>query len=253
MSNLMNLRDLGGYKAADGKIVKPGWLFRSNHLMGLTEEDFNKLEAIAGGRELIIVDFRRPRELKEVPNDDVKDAVFINLDVISDADNGIIVKLQDFLEYATARLAEERMHSIYKSFIHMQSATKSFAEFLRICTKGERTILFHCHHGKDRTGFAAMLLLKILGVSDEDIYDDYLKTLAGGAKMKEEILKAYQGKGFDGERMEAAAVLNSVKREYLETSFKTIEAEYGSFENYIKLGLGITDEEIKKLKELYLE
>ena len=253
MSRLMNFRDLGGYKTADGKVVKTGWLFRSNHLKNLTEEDFIKLEEIAGGREIVIVDFRRPRELEEIPNDDIKNAVSVNLDVICDADKGIIVKLQNFLEYATPELAEERMHSIYRSFVHMESSKKGFAEFLRICAKGGKTILFHCYHGKDRTGFAAMLLLKILGVSDEDIYEDFLKSLDGLVKMRDEILKAYKDRGFEGGRMEAVSILNSIKRGYLETSLKTIDEEYGNFENYLHQGLGITANETDILKSMYLE
>ncbi|KAJ1671552.1 hypothetical protein GGF38_000718 [Coemansia sp. RSA 25] len=37
-------------------------------------------------------------------------------------------------------------------------------------------ILFHCQHGKDRTGIVAMLLLGILGVDDEVIVADYAQS-----------------------------------------------------------------------------
>lgn len=44
----------------------------------------------------------------------------------------------------------------------------------------------------------------------------------------------------------------SVDQDYLCTSFETAHREYGSFENYIETGLGIGQEEQKRLKELYL-
>jgi hypothetical protein len=36
-----------------------------------------------------------------------------------------------------------------------------------------QAVLFHCSHGKDRTGIIAALLLKCAGVSDEDVITDY--------------------------------------------------------------------------------
>jgi protein-tyrosine phosphatase len=36
-----------------------------------------------------------------------------------------------------------------------------------------QAVLFHCSHGKDRTGIIAALLLKCAGVSDEDVINDY--------------------------------------------------------------------------------
>ena len=35
-------------------------------------------------------------------------------------------------------------------------------------------LLFHCTAGKDRTGFAAAITLRLLGVPEETILEDYL-------------------------------------------------------------------------------
>ena len=37
-------------------------------------------------------------------------------------------------------------------------------------------LLFHCTAGKDRTGVVAMLMLKLAGVSDDDVIRDYHAT-----------------------------------------------------------------------------
>ena len=40
----------------------------------------------------------------------------------------------------------------------------------------EGSTLWHCSLGKDRAGMAAVIVEKILGVSDEDILADYMET-----------------------------------------------------------------------------
>ncbi|KAI8320357.1 hypothetical protein GQ54DRAFT_238991, partial [Martensiomyces pterosporus] len=54
---------------------------------------------------------------------------------------------------------------------------EEFASVLRIFADPcAYPILFHCQHGKDRTGIVAMLLLGILGVDDEIIAEDYAQS-----------------------------------------------------------------------------
>ncbi|KAJ2743998.1 hypothetical protein GGI20_003325 [Coemansia sp. BCRC 34301] len=54
---------------------------------------------------------------------------------------------------------------------------EEFAAVLRIFADPcAYPILFHCQHGKDRTGIVAMLLLGILGVDDEVIVADYAQS-----------------------------------------------------------------------------
>ncbi|MFL2714312.1 MAG: tyrosine-protein phosphatase [Gammaproteobacteria bacterium] len=39
----------------------------------------------------------------------------------------------------------------------------------------------------------------------------------------------------------------------METAFKTAEEKYGSLENFIRVGLNISDADIKKLRNKFLE
>ena len=41
-----NFRDVGGYTTQDGRRVRRGQVFRSDHLAGLTAEDLQQLQAI---------------------------------------------------------------------------------------------------------------------------------------------------------------------------------------------------------------
>ncbi|HYR65689.1 MAG TPA: tyrosine-protein phosphatase, partial [Reyranella sp.] len=60
-----NFRDLGGYRTADGRIVRRATVFRSAHLGNLTEEDRAALGRL-GVRT--IVDLRGVNEAAETPH-----------------------------------------------------------------------------------------------------------------------------------------------------------------------------------------
>ena len=47
--------------------------------------------------------------------------------------------------------------------------------------------------------------------------------------------------------------LLGVEREYIETAFQTAEEKYGSLENFIRDGLNISDEDIQKLRNKFIE
>jgi protein tyrosine/serine phosphatase len=57
------------------------------------------------------------------------------------------------------------------------SGTSSFnLEFRDIAEEGEWRTVIHCRAGKDRTGVLIAVLLNLLGVSDEQIAEDYSLT-----------------------------------------------------------------------------
>lgn len=72
---------------------------------------------------------------------------------------------------------EKMMSSIYANLVSTVSAKKSYHEFLALLLGLEgQPVIFHCSAGKDRTGFATALVLRLLGASMEAIYTDYLLT-----------------------------------------------------------------------------
>ena len=46
--------------------------------------------------------------------------------------------------------------------------------------------------------------------------------------------------------------LFSTEKEYIENYYLTLEEKFGSFENYIHEGLGLTDKEVSEFREKYL-
>lgn len=69
------------------------------------------------------------------------------------------------------------MHSLLESYEEMlQCCGEKLAQALKLITVTQPPILFHCTLGKDRTGILAILVLSILGASDEAIVADYALT-----------------------------------------------------------------------------
>ena len=131
--------------------------------------------------------------------------------------------------------------------------TPEFQRFLReVLSSNGRPLLFHCAAGKDRTGFGAAILLRMLGVPHETVMQDYVLTdkyLLGAYKWRLAIAQLLKGRGF------ANGVRGFMRAhpDYLTAAFNTLEAAHGSFENYVRDGLGMTEQDIERLRQMYLE
>ena len=62
---------------------------------------------------------------------------------------------------------------VHESYARMPFGNPAYRALFGAIRAGQTPILFHCTAGKDRTGVAAALILKALGVSREDIVEDY--------------------------------------------------------------------------------
>lgn len=167
-----NLRDLGGYRAADGRRVRMGRVFRGASLANLTDADLVQFGTL-GTRT--VCDLRGGQESgrapSRLPEADAPDIVPLSIEP------RIGASLRDLL----ARNATEGKDM----FAVLQTAYSAYATehlpryralFTLLLEAGRLPLLFHCSAGKDRTGFGAALLLTALGVPRETVMADYLAT-----------------------------------------------------------------------------
>jgi protein-tyrosine phosphatase len=166
-----NLRDLGGYRTADGQRVRMGRVFRSGSLANLTDADLARFGTL-GIRT--ICDLRGVRESERapsrLPDADTPDVVPLPIEPRVGA------SLRDLLrrEEATGEDTYALLQAAYSAYAgeHLPRYRALFALLL----DGQLPLLFHCSAGKDRTGFGAALLLTTLGVPREAVVADYLAT-----------------------------------------------------------------------------
>lgn len=246
-NTLVNFRDIGGIANSYGKRVIKGRLFRSAELAGLEVEGVKQLQL---NNIKLIVDLRTIQERKKQPEFIIEGINNFHIDILGDI---ISPTFQNFLENLTVDMADNYMKQVYTYFVTSLNAKKGYNYFLRLTSNSENAILFHCTAGKDRTGFASALLLKILGVSDQAIFEDYLKTIKSREEDNKKILYEYSKKGLNKKSLDALSVMYSVKKDYLQQSFNVIKKNYGDFDTFLLQGIGITNKTIEKIREAYLQ
>ncbi len=224
-----NVRDMGGYKTKEGKIVKWGKIFRSGDLDKLTDADLEYLNEIP---IRTYVDFRDSLEIANAP-DKKPTSLLHTFKLPINAGNMI-----DLHNVSIAR-SDTLMEDINRLLVNQSQAT--YKDFFRILAdKSNIPLLFHCSAGKDRTGIAAALFLSALGVEREIIIQDYLLS-ADYLKDKYALeIKQYP----------QLAPLMTVKRSYIETAFDEIDKKYGGVENYL---IRFLDVDLDQMKSIYTE
>jgi protein-tyrosine phosphatase len=232
-----NFRDLGGYGTASGHIVRRHRLFRSDHLGALAPADLSVLSSSLG-QSVRVLDLRGVTELAACA---IPGATVHSLPI----EPTIAQKLSDLLAAGHALTAAETvalMRDTYGGFV--RGNTPRFASlFAHVLDAHEAPLVFHCTAGKDRTGFAAALLLLALDVPRDVVMQDYLHTnerLAG--RVPSGALPP-----------QVASVLRRVQPEFLDAAFEAIQEDYGGLEGYFREGLGLREAERERLRELYLE
>lgn len=211
-------------------------LYRSDHLGALDAEDARQIQALGITR---VLDFRGVHERTSAA------CALPGVTVHSlPIEPTIVQKLNELLgsgqELAPEAVAEH-MCDTYRGFVRHN--THRFAEFFGHLLASDEPTVFHCTAGKDRTGFAAALLLRAVGADEEAVMRDYLLTNARLA-MPEPGRYRYTP--------QVMAVLWRVQPGFLQAGFEELERSHGSVDAYLRDGLGLGAAERERLRELYL-
>lgn len=253
---LKNTRDLGGMSGIDGRKIIPGKLIRSGHLEPASEGDIQTLGAMTD----IIVDFRTDKECEEKPDPKIPGTEYIHLPAVRDVVAGM-TREKKAGESVFRTLGNDPsgalkyMCSVYEDFVKDEGCLGCYRSFIDVLLRNPgKAVLWHCTAGKDRTGFAALLIQEILGVRREDIFEDYLRT---GEYLRGDVdrLIAYFGgkQGGGKETEEALGYLFGTSELYLKAVYGKAEELYGSFSGFIEKGLKVTEEEAERLRDIYLD
>ena len=233
-----NFRDLGGYRNADGDTVRRHQLFRSDHLGSLEPQDI----------QLLSGQLRQPTRVLDLRGEAERATaacVLPGVKVHSLAIEPTIVQVLADLVDAGHTLSQAdvvaHMQDTYRGFVRQN--TPRFASLFTHLVESDDPLVFHCTAGKDRTGFAAALILLSLGVSQDDVMRDYLLT-------NERLKPKSEWKGL---APEVASVLYRVQPEFLDAAFEAVEKDFGGVEGYFREGLGVREAERDRLRELYLD
>lgn len=226
LDGAVNFRDIGGYATSDGRRLRWGRVFRSDSLAELSEGDVATVNAL-GLRTLC--DLRGEPEREHRPNRPLPVATHAI---------GFMPRLGDQLlaEARAGRIGvpeiEHTVRQIYRDFVTAQAAT--FSALLRTIADADALpLVFHCTSGRDRTGFASALLLLALGVPRATVEADYALSNAYRRDLTFQVGGAVAP--------EIMGALTQAHPSYLAAAFKTIDADWGSAERYLRDGLGLDE------------
>ena len=255
--SLNNTRDLGGITAADGRRIRPGRLIRSGRLGTGTEEDIITVGKIASA----VVDFRSENERSETPDPEISGVDYYHIPIIDDLAAGVSRdKKSD--EEAFMMLANDPegafgyMCRTYEEFVTSGTARRGYRKFLDILLEErEKAVLWHCTAGKDRAGFASVIVLEILGADRKAITDNYLRTNELIRDDIQNMIDMFFRMTGGESRLSEPALRNmfEAREEYLEAVYAKADDAYGSFRSFLTEGLKVTEAEIQKMRTMYLE
>jgi protein-tyrosine phosphatase len=233
-----NLRDLGGWRTADGRRVRPGRIFRSDALHGLTEADLARL---AGTGLRTVCDLRGVREAARAPSRLPPGAEAHPLPI----EPFVGASLKDMLERgaATGEGATALLRQAYLAYVsdHLPAYRALFALLLE---EARRPLLFHCSAGKDRTGIGAALILTVLGADRATVIADYVAT--DRFWRRDHPLP-------QGVPQAAAEAILATHPALLEEALDRALATFGGVEGLAREGLGLDRAALAELRAALLE
>ncbi|MDE0117297.1 MAG: tyrosine-protein phosphatase [bacterium] len=243
MESIRNFRPLGGQTAVYGRRVRSGLVYRSAHLAEASDADLDTLVDL-GIRT--VFDFRNQGDLAaEGPNRLPAGVELVSLPMVDPANpSGVRT---DFSKLSAEELQERFGNG--KAFQWMKEASGrsvsdprrsvQFGEFVRgLLAPGTVPALFNCSAGKDRTGWAASLLLLALGVPEQQVVDHYLETNQHAAASRY------------GDLMMPIA---TVHEDYFAEQMRVLADTWGSFDQYWTDGLGLDAGHRQALRGLLLD
>ena len=237
LSGATNFRDLGGYAGQGGRTVRWRRLFRADHLATLTSDDLALLSSLGLARAC---DLRGEAERAAQPYA-LPGVTVYSLPI----EPTVVQRMKDLLESGQRLTAQDTvglMQQTYRAFVHDNAAR--FAALFGHLLESDAPLVFHCTAGKDRTGFAAAMILLALDVPRPVVMQDYLLT--------NELFRMPRMAGSLAPQ-EVLDVLWRVQQEFMDAALHAVQADYGGVLPYLEKALGVGPKERERLAALYLQ
>ena len=238
-----NVRDLGGYRTADGKTTHYRAFLRADGLHDLPESA--KTDLIEYGVRTVI-DLRRTFETVETPNAlaGMEGVEFFHLNMIGDTNPpGYIPPPED--EWTTPEATAE----IYRVLLDERQEVIS-ETLVTLANSRGHTAIYHCAAGTDRTGIISALLLGLAGVPDDTIIADYAFSSHGlrDKLLAEGVPDSLADHDFALEEPpEILAPPSAMVR-----TLKHLSDKYDGIEPYVR-HIGLTDAQIADIRNMLRE
>ena len=255
LPSIVNLRDIGGYKTRDGSVVRKKLLYRSGALGRCSPDDLTKL---AGLNLKCDFDLRLSNERADLPDRVPPGVNVISLNVLADSDGSASAQLgrlmrrpMDVSAEKAIELSQAAMSQAFRELVTLPSAKKAYRQlFLDLADEKNLPAIVHCTYGKDRTGWAIAALLTLLGVPENVVIEDYLRSNDNVLPVYQRAIDNFAREGGDPA---VARIIVGVRAEYLKAGLDEVRKQYGTIEGYFAKALQIDAAGQQRLKDRFLE
>ncbi len=240
LDSIPNLRDLGGIRTTDGRVIRRGMLLRSAHLHDAGAEDMGELKDSYHLKK--VIDLRTPFESGQKPDVKSEGVECLMYPVFRDEVLGITHGKQTGVQELEKKLPS--MENMYSLLALDEHACEMISAVLHEIMEHEYesgSVLWHCTEGKDRCGVISALTLLALHVDQDTVYEDYLMTNETNDKKSKMLYEKLIAEGKSEEFALAVSRMYLAKREYLDAFFRTVETKYGSVDRFFSEKLGIPE------------
>lgn len=241
LKSVDNFRDVAGtgagYRNQAGENLNRGVIYRSNAISPNPAD----MATLAGLGLSTVYDLRTPAEAAEKPDVLPEGVEYRNIPILSGDLAGAAQELTSH-EAAMEFLAE-----INRDFVTGADERAGFHELLTSIADEDGPVAFHCTAGKDRAGWTSMLLQHIAGLDSAQIMSDYLLTNERSADYIAATLEMLVERYGESVRDIYGPILG-VDASFLQAGLDQISADFGTVDNYLTEGVGLSQETIGKLR-----
>lgn len=220
INEIENMRDLGGYITREGLTIPYNRFIRSNLPVSLNKEN---IEVLLKNNIKTVIDLRSDEEVQK------KNSIFFN---------NIYFNYYHIKINGNGRIPN-KPEDVLASYVEMIEGKEEIRKIFSILAKNTAGVIYYCNAGKDRTGVISALILKLLGVNDKDIIDDYVVSGVFLHKMLNEFASNSSIKNIKE--------IITPRADIIIRLLDYIDDTYCGVEKYLE-SCGITEPEIKNIK-----
>ncbi len=258
-NSLKNARDFSDLVTIDGKRIKPRAVIRSASLYKLSKSDMKTLLSRYNLKK--VIDLRSPPEKEKKPEAIIDGVEFVEIPYFNEDTLALTSGMGSDVRSAMKRAENTEelidivpdLATVYPLMVSSDFSVSQLSKALKIIMNNrEGSVIFHCTAGKDRTGITSAILLKLLGVSDEYVMEDYLytnKSFTKKAKFLSFLCRIFMRSKVLADKVFKVFLADKV---YFNAFFDEVNKRFGSFEAFVSDGLCLSENEIESFKEYML-
>lgn len=260
-----NSRQLGGYRIGD-KTIRQNVLLRSGALANASDEALGILQNEY--HLAYVFDFRSSYERDSAPDREVAGAENVWLPCLERVIRESAETKPEISEMFRNRknlpalfksiqdsVAVEYLKEVYTSIVFDEDNQKSYAAFLDslVVLPEGHAALWHCTHGKDRTGWGSTFVLAALGADRDLIVQNFAASNKSYQEDIDRITAEARAQGLGEDVVNNLITVLGVNPSEFERTLDLIDARYGSMDNFLETELELTPEEKSTLRNTFLE